>query len=287
MVAGRASAEISASFEKLQAPVSSFAIPPDSTSERTSSLVKNGLPSVASRSRRGQLVRDLRRPDERLDERAVLGGGEGPQRDRDEARVVREGLEHPDERMPLVGLRLAVAADDERRRGPQAPDDVLERLDRDLGAVQVVEDQDERLAAGDPRQRPGDELEDLDPVLGLLLLGRDRDARVAARRAERSSPISESWGKSAIRSAARSEKSGRSPTSRPGPGTGSSPRSARRSPGRRRSGPARRSGRRGPRIFRTVARFLSSSSSRVLPIPGSPATTANWPSPEIAAFRRR
>ena len=175
--------------------MSSFAIPPDSTSERTSSLVKKGLPSVASRSRAGELVRDLRRADQRLDEGAVLGGGEGPQRDRDEARVVREGLEHPDERMPLVGLRLPVAADDERRRRPQAADDVLERLDRDLGGVQVVEDEDERLAAGDPRQRPRDELEDLDPVLGLLLLGRDRDARIAARPPERSSPISESCGK--------------------------------------------------------------------------------------------
>ena len=120
----------------------------------------------------GELVGDLRGADERLDERAVLGGGEGRQRDRDEARVVREGLEHADEGMPLVGLGLPVAADDQRRRGPQAPDDVLQGLDRDLRAVQVVEDEDEGLAAGDPRQGPGDELEDLDPVLGLLLLGR-------------------------------------------------------------------------------------------------------------------
>ncbi len=51
MVAGRASAEISASVEKLQAPVASRAMSPDSTRERMSSLVKNGLPSVASRSR--------------------------------------------------------------------------------------------------------------------------------------------------------------------------------------------------------------------------------------------
>src|SRR2546422_491068 len=50
LVTGRASAEIAASFEKLHAPVSSFAIPPDSVSDRISSFVKNGLPSVASRS---------------------------------------------------------------------------------------------------------------------------------------------------------------------------------------------------------------------------------------------
>jgi hypothetical protein len=45
------SAEISASFEKLQAPVSSRAMPPESISERSSSFVNKGFPSVASRSR--------------------------------------------------------------------------------------------------------------------------------------------------------------------------------------------------------------------------------------------
>ena len=53
-------------------------------------------------------------------------------------------------------------------------------FDRDLGAVEVLEDQDERLAAGDPRQRPREQLEDLDPVLDLALRGGQRDARVAA-----------------------------------------------------------------------------------------------------------
>ena len=94
--------------------------------------------------------------------------------------------------------------------GPQAADDVLERLDRDLGGVKVLEDQDERLAAGDPRQRPGEQLEDLDPVLGLPLLGRDRDARVAARRRAELADLGEQRERDAIRSGARSEKSGRS-----------------------------------------------------------------------------
>ena len=51
MVAGRASAESASPRAKASAPLSSFAIPPESTSERTSSLVKNGFPSVASRRR--------------------------------------------------------------------------------------------------------------------------------------------------------------------------------------------------------------------------------------------
>ena len=44
--AGRASAASPASAESVQAPVVSFTIPPESTSERTSSFVKNGLPSL-------------------------------------------------------------------------------------------------------------------------------------------------------------------------------------------------------------------------------------------------
>ena len=76
--------------------MSSLAIPPESTSERTSSFVKKGLPSVA-------LVEPLRRgsseifgaADERLEERAVLRGRERPERERREARVAAEALEHP------------------------------------------------------------------------------------------------------------------------------------------------------------------------------------------------
>lgn len=179
MVAGRASADISASFEKLQAPVSSFAMPPDSTSERTSSRVKNGFPSVASRSRWARSSETFGAPtsDSTSDR---CSEGEKGERERDEARVVPEGLEHADQRMASVRLVLTVAADDERRGRPQAPDDVLKGLDRDLRAVQVVEDEDEGLAAGDPCQRPGNELEDLDPILGLLLFCRDGDARVPA-----------------------------------------------------------------------------------------------------------
>ena len=44
--------------------------------------------------------------------------------------------------------------------------------------MQVLEDQDERFSAADPRQGAGEELEDLDPVLGLLL-SRAAAARVS------------------------------------------------------------------------------------------------------------
>ena len=64
----------------------------------------------------GEVVRDLRRSDERLDERPVLGGGERRERQGHEARIVHEGFEHPGQRMPLVGLRLPVTPDDQGRR---------------------------------------------------------------------------------------------------------------------------------------------------------------------------
>jgi hypothetical protein len=39
--------------------------------------------------------------------------------------------------------------------------------------------------------------------------------------------------------------------------------------------------------LRARARVFNSSSRRVFPIPGSPATTTNWQSPVKAAFKRR
>ena len=56
----------------------------------------------------------------------------------------------------------------------------MERLDGNLGPVEVLEDQNEGLSAGDPGQRAGQHLEDLDPILSLLLLPRGRDPRIAA-----------------------------------------------------------------------------------------------------------
>ena len=110
----------------------------------------------------------------------MLGGGERRQGQRDETGIVREGVEHADQGVPLVGLGLPVAADDQRRRGPETAHDVLEPLDGDLRAVEVLEDEDERFSAGDPGERPRQQLEDLDAILGLPLFGGGRDPRVAA-----------------------------------------------------------------------------------------------------------
>jgi hypothetical protein len=46
--------------------------------------------------------------------------------------------------------------------------------------VEVLQNQDERLAGRQARQSPGQQLENLDPVLGLALVGRGGDARIAA-----------------------------------------------------------------------------------------------------------
>ena len=109
----------------------------------------------------------------------MLRGRKRAQRDRREAWIIREGVEHADERMPLVGLGLAVAPDEERRRGAETAHDVLQGLDRDLGGVQVLEDQDERLSGGDSRESPREQLEDLDAIFGFALTGRS-DFRIAA-----------------------------------------------------------------------------------------------------------
>ncbi len=140
--------------------------------------MKKGLPSVASRSRRARSSETFGAPtSDSTRERCSEGenGGSVIETNRGSS---REGLEHADEGMSLVGLGLPVAADDQCRRGTQTADDVLQGLDRDLRPVQVVEDEDERLAAGDPREGSRDELKDLDPVVGLLLLGRGGDARI-------------------------------------------------------------------------------------------------------------
>ena len=72
-------------------------MPPESSSERTSSLVKKGLPF-------GRLVEPLgtgsaessEPPTSDLDERAVLGGRERPERDRRRsARSSAEAVQHP------------------------------------------------------------------------------------------------------------------------------------------------------------------------------------------------
>ena len=123
----------------------------------------------------------LRCADDRFDERPVLGGREGRERDRHEARIVCEGVEHADERVPLVGLGVAVAPDEKRGRRAEPAHDVLKRLDRDFRGVEIFQDEDERPSGGDAREGSREQLEDLDAVLGLPLPGRG-DPGIAAHR---------------------------------------------------------------------------------------------------------
>ncbi len=129
----------------------------------------------------GEIVRELAAAGGELHEGPVLGRRERAEDERREAGISAEGLEHLHEGMPLVDLRLPVRPHDEGRRRAEAPRDVLERLDRKLRPVQLLEGEEKGLASGDSRERTRDELEDRDLVLGLPVAGLD-GSRIAARR---------------------------------------------------------------------------------------------------------
>ena len=112
-----------------------------------------------------------------------------------------------------------------------------------------------------------------------------RSPVTAPEAADRISLISLSIGKSARRSPARSEKSGRGALAVSGARNCSWMISQKPWYAKARSRSTERPCR--TRICRAFASFSSSSRSRVLPIPGSPPTTTNWDSPARAAFRRR
>ena len=190
IVSGSASEEMPVAPERFRAPESSRAIPPESRSERTSSFVKRGLPSVAARSRPARSSESLPPPAASSTRARCSDGVSGPSVSAAKRGSPAERLEHLGERMALVDLGLPVRPDDERRRRAEAARDVLEGLDRELRPVQLLEGEEQRLAARDARQGARDELEDRDLVLGLApVAGLDR-ARVAARRgrAARRSP---------------------------------------------------------------------------------------------------
>lgn len=73
--------------------------------------------------------------EEGLEEEAALGRRERLERDRDEPPVALEALDQLRQRMPLVDLRAAERAHEERGRGSDAPEDVLQRLERDVCSV--------------------------------------------------------------------------------------------------------------------------------------------------------
>ena len=259
-------------------------MPPASSSERTSSLVKKRLPFVDSKSRSTRRGESSEPPTSVSTNERCSEGVNGPERDVAEAAIAAEAVEHARERVAIVHLGRAVAADDQRRRRTEAGHDVRERLDRGLGPVQVLEEQHERPAAGDPRQRAREQLEDL-----RLVLERGRRLPLAlVRRPSRRSGSRGSRAASGTASAGRP----RGPRSRaaarsPCPSPGSAPGRSRRSPGTRRRGRGRRSGRAAPG---SVAR---SRASRARPAAASCRSPARRPpprtgdSPASAAFSRR
>ncbi len=168
-------------------------------------LGEEGVPLRAFVEPLGEAVGEPRAADERLDERAVLGGEERAERDGGEAAVAAEALEHLGERVAPVHLGRAVAADHERRRRPEAAHDVLQRLDRDLGRVQVLQGEDERLA---PAIRVSVRASSSKTCVWFSApLAPLRAVCAPPLAASRISTISVSIGKSASRSGARSEKS--------------------------------------------------------------------------------
>ncbi len=116
------------------------------------------LRRVVERAR--EALGDAPAPDERLDEDAVLVGRHRPEQHEREAAVAVEAVEHPNDRVAAVAGRDAVGADDERRRRAETAHDVLERFERDVGVVQVFEQQHEWVPARDARDRAGEQLED-------------------------------------------------------------------------------------------------------------------------------
>ena len=66
-------------------------MPPESTSERTSSFVKNGLPSLAREQLPHQALRHAG-PDQRLEKRAMLRDRQRTQRERGGAAFALEAL---------------------------------------------------------------------------------------------------------------------------------------------------------------------------------------------------
>ena len=111
----------------------------------------------------------------------MLRRRKGAERQRLETAVALERVEHVRERVVPIDVGRAVSADDQRRRRAEARDHVLQRLDGDVGSVQVFEQKHQRLAASDADERPRQEFKDLGPVLGLA---RERlgELRVRGRR---------------------------------------------------------------------------------------------------------
>jgi len=140
----------------------------------------------------------------------VLRSRQGAQRQRDEARVAAEGLEHLDERMSLLQLRLPVRRDDQRGCRSQPPHDVLEGLDRLLGPVQLLQYQHDRPSLSDPGQGSREKLEERDLVVGF----RGVLARLRGRGSELPDLREDGEERDEVRGEIREVRSGRRAASR-------------------------------------------------------------------------
>ena len=265
------------------------AMPPESTQRADQFLREERIALGRFVKPASELVGDVGGAYERGDAATVCSDGDsGAERHRREAGVVRGTREHARQRMPRRSPS-AVGTDDQRRRRAQPTHDVLKRLDRALGAVQVLEEQDERLAAGRCASACGREARRSGTVLGLLRRGLPPPARLRSPvDATRSLGISVSSGRARIEIGGevgevrhRRRRACRILASevvldelRRSPGTGRSRSCSTNRPCR-------------TRMLRAGPGSSSSSSRRVFPMPGSPDTTANWHvAAQIAAFRR-
>ena len=181
-------------------------------------------------------------------------------------------------RMP-PHLGLAIGDDDEQLVFAQRPGDESQQQERrEVGGVRVVENQDERHLRGRGAEERGDGVEDMEPIA--------RDARCRRQARPPARPRSGPGG-TARRTRRRAAIAGRvtppaSPTDSRARRRGGSRSTASR-PG---APPASQQRPQATIAPRAAASPASSSASRVLPIPGSPASSTSRLVPASASARQ-
>ena len=132
------------------APVSFWAMQPESSSERTSSLVKNGFPSLASNSCWAR-PSTISLPPISVSRNARCSSSENGSSAMDSnCRSPRNEDSILVKRMPAVGLGRAKGSHDQRWRRRQSSHDVLQGFDRYVGPVQILQKQQQAVC-----RRPG------------------------------------------------------------------------------------------------------------------------------------
>jgi hypothetical protein len=140
-----------------------------------------GIPFGALEQPLRDAVGDLGAAGEGRQQLPVLGGRQAAQGDMTEVSIALEALDHRGERVTAADLLRSEGADDQGRGGPETAHDVAQRLDGDVGAVQVLQQQHEGLPGLDADEGARQELEDLGAVLGLARFACRRRRRVTSR----------------------------------------------------------------------------------------------------------